>query len=217
MKRATTLLILAAAAACCVLLVLRPRGADDPDGSSQPRAGRALDDDNHAGTPPPPRGDGARDRPEGPTPPPVGDHTRAGARDDPEADANGQPTPPGADAQDEQDAPEHQADPDPTVWPTSPEGIKGAIAEALPRIRRCYEQALAVDPQMAGTITVAFTIGTTDTAAGLGQVMSAGIADASIEQTTMDTCLLDAMESLQFDPPADGDIEIAYPFTFSVD
>ncbi|MFH1464306.1 MAG: AgmX/PglI C-terminal domain-containing protein [Pseudomonadota bacterium] len=104
---------------------------------------------------------------------------------------------------------------EPTVWPASADGIHGAMREALPGIRRCYEQALAQDPSIAGKITVVFTVGTTDTAPGLGQVLSAGIQEATIQQTTMDGCLLEAMEALQFDPPVDGDMEVVYPFTFS--
>ncbi len=91
------------------------------------------------------------------------------------------------------------------------------MAEALPKIKGCYERALKIDPEIAGEIVVAFTIGTADTASGVGQVTSVGIADATVEQTTMDDCLLDAMEDLQFDPPADGEMEVNYPFLFSVE
>ncbi len=91
------------------------------------------------------------------------------------------------------------------------------MGEALPKIRACYDRALEVDPDIEGKLVVAFAIGTTDTAAGVGQVTRAGIADGSMEQTAMDDCLLDAMEDLQFDPPADGELEVNYPFMFSVE
>ncbi len=153
-----------------------------------------------------------------PQPPSEGEPGSVG----PEGDDYGKPSPlgmPGGARPDEGEDQDHDdpAEADPTVWPASADGIQGAIGESLPKIRRCYERALEQHPDMGGSITVSFTIGTRDTAAGVGTVLDAGIADATIEQETMDDCLLDAMEDLQFDPPADGEMTIRYPFRFSTE
>jgi hypothetical protein len=121
--------------------------------------------------------------------------------------------PPGPDAA----AEEPGAAAPPTVWPATEEGIRGAMREALPRVRRCYEQALEEHPDLGGRITVDFIVGSSDTAEGVGGVTRAGIGDATIEHTVMDDCLLDALEGLQFDPPADGELEVSYPFLFSTE
>ena len=216
LNRPLPLLILAlgiAIAGAGLFLVLLLAPAEPPAELTAPPT-RAITKQGPASRAHPPRHDG------GPPPPgasaPGPGRSGSAASSPRGSDDYGKPAPLGQDEPSDGDE-QGGGDPDPTVWPTSSEGIKGAIAESLPRIRRCYEQALAADPDMGGTITVAFTIGTTDTASGVGTVLDAGIADATIEQTTMDDCLLDAMESLQFDPPVEGEIEINYPFTFSAE
>jgi TonB family protein len=208
MKRRLVLATLAIAGALLALLLLRPP-AEAPDAAGATTA-RTVP------TPVPSVGGG----------PPAGPSTPASS-----PPQRGENPPPTTAASDGVTAP---ADPDPadaaaaaeggsaegearaeSVWPASEQGIHGAMKEALPGIRRCYEQALEQDPSIAGTIVVHFVVGTTDTASGLGQVLSARIDEASVEQTIMDDCLLDAMEALQFDPPADGEMEVRYPFTFS--
>lgn len=210
MKRPILVLIVAIAAVLLAVLLLRPSQQGE-----QPVPGPQ--------TPPPPLADNGVGA-DGATPPTPGStsgpsrasHTPAPAASNPPATETERSTEP-AEPNDADQAIAPAEEPEPTVWPASGEGIQGAMGEALPRIRRCYEQALELEPDMAGKIVVAFTIGTTDTASGVGQVLDAGIADATIEQTTMDDCLLDAMEGLQFDPPADGELEVNYPFHFSVE
>jgi len=217
MKRPLLILFLAFAAVITAVVLLRP----SPNGDG-PTPSTALDRGAHA--PNPARTDGtptgAQDHatPDGGSPSTPGSPTPQGTQPtatptdpaplEPVAGSS-EPTP---DAE-----PLEDPDAEPTVWPASGEGIRGAMDEALPKIRECYERALVGDPNIAGKIVVAFAIGTTDTAAGVGQVTRAGIADATVEQTTMDDCLLDAMEDLQFDPPSDGEMEVNYPFMFSME
>jgi hypothetical protein len=208
MKRVVPLLAIGLVALIAVFALLRlDRAPDAPAGvpeSIPPPSGKTP-----SASSAPPQADPAMPAP--------GDeprrkrHRRRGAASGPSTNQKDQAAEEGARA----DGEGPQAPREPTVWPTSAEGIAGAMKEALPGIRRCYEQALAQDPTMAGTIAVTFTIGTTDTAPGLGQVLEAGIQEATIQQTTMDGCLLEAMEALQFDPPVDGETEVIYPFVFS--
>ncbi len=209
MKRPALILAFAIAILAAVLLLHRGSADDDPTPRLQPANPTATDggleatDREPAEARPEPARKRRSPKPSSQAPAPSSAPSEA-----PDVSPKGPATSP-----DEGDEPM----PEPTVWPASGEGIQGAMAEALPKIRRCYDQALLEDPGIAGKIVVAFTIGTTDTASGLGQVVSAGIADATIEQTTMDDCLLDAMDELQFDPPVDGELAVNYPFMFSVE
>ncbi len=206
--------IIAGLAGLAILLavILLYRGAGTPEPASQPVASaerRAPTPLSEAPSPEPPAPSGREPGSEGPAP------ITEPAAPNPQPLIIGDAPVPEQVEEEEEDNPD--APVQNTVWSATKEGIQGAMAEALPGIRRCYEQALEVHPDMAGKIVVAFSIGTKDTAAGVGQVLDAGIADATIEQTTMDDCLLDAMEDLQFDPPVDGEMEINYPFHFSTE
>jgi len=211
MKRPVIILILAFVAVITAVLLLRP--APDGDGLT-PSTMPVLAAPNPARAGEPPAGADDRTVPDGGSPSAPGIQPTTTPTDrapqEPGAQRPELDQPSDAEPLDDPDA-------EPTVWPASGEGIRGAMDEALPKIRECYERALVGDPTIAGKIVVAFAIGTTDTAAGVGQVTRAGIADATVEQTTMDDCLLDAMEDLQFDPPSDGEMEVNYPFVFSVE
>ncbi len=97
-----------------------------------------------------------------------------------------------------------------SVWPISADGIKGAVAEALPKVRACYDAALVADPQLAGRFVVAFTIETVDE---VGEVVEADVAGAPTDAPEFEDCLLGAMAELAFDPP-DGVTKVTYPFVF---
>jgi hypothetical protein len=201
-------LILACLGILAAVLLLGRRGLP-PDTAGTPSGPTASSE--------PPATEGPRPEPPGSRPEAARDHSSAGGRPNtPAAPPSPQPQAPDDGAREPAPS-DPDAPPEATVWPATSDGIRGAMAEALPGVRRCYEQALEQHPDMAGKIVVSFTVGTTDTASGLGQVLEASIADATIAQTTMDDCLLDAMEALQFDPPADGQMQVDYPFHFSVD
>ncbi len=217
MKRPETILApIAFIAAVVGLLLLFERASDEvavapnnptsPTGPTGPKLREPLPAAGPDGALHPPRGGG--ELPPGVSPVHI-----------PPRDARLLPVPEGEPPRaPEPEEPDEPDEPDePTVWPATPEGIRGALDEATPRIKRCYEQALEQHPELGGKITVEFAVGTVDTAGGVGTVTRAGIGDATIDSTVMDDCLLDAMEGLQFDPPTDGDIEISYPFFFSTE
>ena len=107
-----------------------------------------------------------------------------------------------------------QATAAPKRWPVDREGIRGAVREALPQVKDCYESWLEINPNLGGTLTVKFRI--IEDAAGEGGV----VADAALGRSDMDHpflegCVLNAMSDLRFDRPPDGEVNVAYPLHFS--
>jgi Ca-activated chloride channel homolog len=88
--------------------------------------------------------------------------------------------------------------------------IQSAIQSMRGRIRRCYEQRLEADPSLSGRIIVALSIGPD------GRVLAAKIDAKTLEDAELERCILSAMRSLRFPPPAGGGtIQVRYPFVFA--
>ncbi len=100
-----------------------------------------------------------------------------------------------------------------SVWPLSREGIQGAVLEALPGMKACYDDALARDPSLGGKMILGFTVVDHD---GLGKVTVVELDDGAVSDDDMIGCVLDSLEGLQFDPPeGGGELSVSYPITFS--
>jgi TonB family protein len=79
-----------------------------------------------------------------------------------------------------------------------------------PRFRHCYDKALGPNPNLAGKITVRFTI------AGSGFVSDASIVDRTMDDESLDRCLLGVIRTLRFVAPKNGGTAVVtYPFVFS--
>ena len=102
-----------------------------------------------------------------------------------------------------------------SVWPLNKEGIDGAVMEALPGMRDCYEDALARNPALAGRMAFTFTVADED---GIGKVTVVELDDGKVTDDGMIDCVLDAFEDLQFDPPqGGGELSVNYPLTFQTE
>jgi len=84
--------------------------------------------------------------------------------------------------------------------------IRRYIRRQLPRIRNCYEKRLLVEPTLAGTVVITFTIAANGTVA---TVASRGM-DSEVGR-----CVEGAIKRIQFPKPkGGGTVEVRYPFAF---
>lgn len=87
--------------------------------------------------------------------------------------------------------------------------IESYIRRRLDRIRLCYERQLNFSPKLSGKILVRFAIGKT------GQVMSSSIAEDTMKNENVRSCILSEVKSWSFPPPEGGTlVNVDYPFVF---
>ena len=84
--------------------------------------------------------------------------------------------------------------------------IRRYIKRNVQKIQYCYEKELISNPQLAGTVTVRFTIG----------------ADGVVSQSTghgmppVDACVANVIAAIQFPAPQGGGVvNVSYPFVFA--
>lgn len=85
--------------------------------------------------------------------------------------------------------------------------LRRHMQRELPRVRRCYERALANHPQLETRLVVEFVI---DKA---GNVTSAG-APVRSNDSYLDACVLAVIMKMQFPAPHSGSVRVRYPFRF---
>ncbi len=96
-----------------------------------------------------------------------------------------------------------------SAWPADGKGISGAVREALPRMKRCYEAAIERDPQLAGRITAHFALTEVD---GVGRVTGLEL-ETTTDQPDFEDCVGDVLAELAFDAP-DDQVTVSYPLVF---
>lgn len=104
----------------------------------------------------------------------------------------------------------------PTVTPSRPE-VSGMIAPDVIRrvvlrnigqVNRCYEQGLNTNPELAGRVAVRFVI------AGGGNVLTARVADSSLNNAGVSECIAGAVQRWNFPVPTESPaITVTYPFS----
>lgn len=78
------------------------------------------------------------------------------------------------------------------------------------RFRHCYERELPQHPDLAGKVSIHFTI------APNGMVAHAEVAESTLQQASVERCVAGVMRTLQFPAPRGGGVAIVtYPFVFS--
>lgn len=93
----------------------------------------------------------------------------------------------------------------------SPSLILGTVKPSLPRIRRCYELALAANPKLTGKVTVSFVIGVD------GVTRSVGAGPADFPDPLLLRCVETVISALRFPAPEGGDVHVSYPLVFVPD
>lgn len=91
--------------------------------------------------------------------------------------------------------------------------IRRVVRRHVSEIRACYEQGLAVDPTLAGAVSVSFFIG------GSGTVDSAQVSASSLagpQATAVSDCVVARVRTWVFPAPDGGGVvAVNYPFVFS--
>ena len=76
-------------------------------------------------------------------------------------------------------------------------------------IKYCYEKELTRNPNLAGKIVTSFTIG------GTGHVQDCDVAETSLNDPTVEDCVVKIIKRIQFPAPKGGGIVlVSYPFIF---
>jgi hypothetical protein len=75
-------------------------------------------------------------------------------------------------------------------------------------IAACYERALKQTPTLAGKLVVRFTI------AGAGTVSAVDVDDDTLGTPEVGACVRALVLRWRFEPPADGPVELSFPFVF---
>ena len=88
--------------------------------------------------------------------------------------------------------------------------IRRVVRSTFGRFALCYENALRVDPKLAGRITVRFTID------GSGSVSSATEDSSDLTSPTMRQCVVRSFATLPFPQPESGTVTVDYPLIFAL-
>lgn len=85
--------------------------------------------------------------------------------------------------------------------------IRRIVKAHINEVRYCYNQGLADDPELAGRVEVAFTIGTD------GRVSKSEVSSTTMGETEVPQCVAQAVERWMFPKPAnDESVQVTYPF-----
>ncbi|NCG20574.1 MAG: AgmX/PglI C-terminal domain-containing protein [Rhodobacterales bacterium] len=110
-------------------------------------------------------------------------------------------------------APASPDEPTPRLGALSSHSIDDGIREAIPEIRDCYLETLAEIPELEGRLKVKFTI---EEHEGSGWVKDVSVAEADFDDVPLEDCIMDVMETVEFEPPDGGVVLVSYPFFFEL-
>ena len=78
------------------------------------------------------------------------------------------------------------------------------------QFKYCYERELSKDPNLAGKVTMTFTI------SGNGRVSDASIIQTSMNNANVEECVLRVVRRIHFpEPKGGGEVIVTYPFMFT--
>jgi Ca-activated chloride channel family protein len=90
-----------------------------------------------------------------------------------------------------------------------PEVVERIVRQNVGRFRMCYEQGLARDPRLQGSVSARFVIGGDGTSSNVSDGGS-DLADAGVR-----SCVLATLSGLSFPEPEDGPVVVVYPILFT--
>ena len=88
------------------------------------------------------------------------------------------------------------------------EQIERVVRRHTRGIRYCYERELQNDADLAGRISVNWTVGVD------GRIESADITENSMGDSNVERCILREVRRMRFDQPDGGMVNVTFPFTF---
>ena len=87
--------------------------------------------------------------------------------------------------------------------------VRRVLQRAQSQARYCYEKELQRNPNLSGKVTTQITIGST------GSVLRVGIAESTLGNASVESCLQRVLGRLRFPPCAGGGTaDITYPYIF---
>lgn len=89
------------------------------------------------------------------------------------------------------------------------EAISAVVDAQEDRLHYCYQKALPTRPELAGRVTVAFTVALD------GTVSQARIEESTLWDAEVEECLRRRFLAMTFPEPPDGPVTSRYPFVFS--
>jgi hypothetical protein len=90
-----------------------------------------------------------------------------------------------------------------------PEVVQRIVRQNFGRFRMCYEQGLRNNPNLAGRVSIGFTISRDGS---VGSVQNAG---SDLPDSTVVSCVQGAFRGLSFPAPEAGIVKVTYPISFS--
>jgi outer membrane biosynthesis protein TonB len=89
------------------------------------------------------------------------------------------------------------------------EAVARVINSHLQEVHACYERALLKDPGLAGKVVLEWTIG------GAGKVTAAKTKSSTLNNASVESCILNSLKGWAFPAPKGGVVIISYPFIFN--
>jgi hypothetical protein len=93
------------------------------------------------------------------------------------------------------------------------DGLDAAIDDLEPKVQRCYQDVLDLEPGVRGTIDVSFVLIEGN---GAGRLDHVRVVDDHVDNVSLTSCIADRISEMSFDAP-DADIEVTVPFEFVTD
>jgi hypothetical protein len=89
------------------------------------------------------------------------------------------------------------------------EAVARVINSHLQEVHACYERALLKEPSLAGKVVLEWTIG------GAGRVVAAKTRSSTLNNASVEACILNSLKGWAFPAPKGGVVIISYPFIFN--
>lgn len=87
--------------------------------------------------------------------------------------------------------------------------LSDSFKEQRPALEECYQKALAKQPGLRGRLVVDFSINPA------GRAADPKVTTRTVENETLETCVLETVRNTLFTPPAGGTtVTVSHPFTF---
>jgi hypothetical protein len=86
--------------------------------------------------------------------------------------------------------------------------VAKVVRAHLAELRACYEARLRENPKLAGKVVITFEV------APSGQVRSAEAEASTLDDSSLEACLVRRMKTLRFPKPVGGSVVVSYPLVF---
>jgi TonB family protein len=87
-----------------------------------------------------------------------------------------------------------------------PARTQATVRSHLPEVQRCYERGKMDYPELKGRVTLKISV------SGTGSVTAAAVESSTLASTSVESCIVSAVQGWKFPAPAGGPAVISYPF-----